>query len=268
VSGAETKIVRVGELDVACRIEGPADAPVVLLVHGVLTDHRAWDGLAARLAPSYRVLRYDLRGHGRSSAPPAPYTMEQLADDAMALLDALGIARAHFIGTSLGGMIGQQVGARHGQRLLSLTLANTSAVQPAPQAWEDRAALARGAGSVAPLADGTLQRWFTPGFAASAPGEVDRMRSILRETSVDGFAGCAHALGRLAQLPLLPRIEVPTLVVVGTEDQATPPAQGQQICDAIPGARLVALPAAHQAAVERPQAFADAWLAFAAALRR
>jgi 3-oxoadipate enol-lactonase len=257
--------VRVGDLDVAWRAEGPAEAPVVMLAHGVLTDHRAWDGVARRLAGAYRVLRYDLRGHGRSSAPPPPYTMEQLADDVPALLDALGIGPVHFIGTSLGGMIGQQLGARPGERLLSLTLANTSAVQPAPQAWEERAALARQAGSVAPLAEGTLQRWFTPGFAASAPGEIERMRGILRQTSVAGFEGCAHALSRLAQLPLLPRIAVPTLVLVGSDDQATPPAQGRQICEAIRGARLVALPAAHQAAVEVPQAFADAWLAFAGA---
>jgi 3-oxoadipate enol-lactonase len=268
VSAGQDRVVPVGDLNVSCRTEGPADAPVVLLVHGVLTDHRAWNGVAERLAASWRVVRYDLRGHGHSSAPPAPYTMEQLADDAAALLDALDIAKAHFIGTSLGGMIGQQFGARHGDRLLSLTLANTSAVQPAPQAWLDRAAQARAAGSTAPLAEGTLQRWFTPGFHASAPGEIERMRAILQKTSVAGFEGCAQALSQLAQLPLLPRIAVPTLVVVGSEDQATPPAQGRQIRDAIPGAKLAEVPAAHQAAVEQPQAFVDAWLAFAKALPR
>lgn len=253
--------VRAGGLDIACRIDGPDTAPAVVLAHGILTDHRAWDGVAQRLAGSYRVVRYDLRGHGASSAPPPPYSMEQLADDVPALLDALGIARAHFAGSSLGGMIGQQVAVRHGARLLSLTLANTGAVQPAPAAWEDRIATARQSG-VAALADGTLQRWFTAGFRESAPAEIERMRRILCETSVDGFVGCAYAVRNLAQLELLPRIRVPTLVVAGSEDQATPPAQAEQLRAAIPGAQLVTLPAAHQAAVEQPQAFCDAWLAF------
>jgi 3-oxoadipate enol-lactonase len=254
--------VRVGAQEVAYRIDGPADAPPVLLAHGILADHRIWDGVAQRLVPRFRVLRYDLRGHGASSAPPPPYTLEQLADDVPALLDALGIAKAHFIGTSLGGMLGQQVGIRHGGRLLSLTLANTAAVQGAPQAWADRAALARESG-VAALAEPTLQRWFTPAFLQDATEEVARVRAILCETSVDGFVGCAEAVRKLAQLELLPRIKVPTLVIAGSEDKGTPPELGRQIADAIPGARLAMLPAAHQAAVEVPQAFADAWLAFA-----
>lgn len=261
------KLARIGDMDIAYRLEGPADAPVVLLVHGVLTDHRAWNDVAERLTPKYRVLRHDLRGHGRSSAPPPPYTMEQLADDAVALLDELGIEQVHFIGSSLGGMIGQQLGARHGHRLLSLTLANTCAEQMAPRAWEERAALARQADTVAPLADATLQRWFTPAFIDQAPAELARMRSILCQTTVAGFAGCAHALSRLSQQALLQHIQVPTLVVVGNEDRATTPEQGQQLCDAIRCARLVSLPAAHQSAVEQPQAFAAAWLSFAAGLR-
>ncbi|MDB5914168.1 MAG: pcaD [Ramlibacter sp.] len=261
MSAAGLRKVRVGQQDIACRIDGPAQGPAVLLVHGVLTDHRAWDAVAARLASKFRVVRYDLRGHGGSSAPPPPYTMEELADDVAGLLDVLQIDQVHLAGSSLGGMIGQQVGARHGHRLLSLTLANTGAVQAAPAAWDERAAIARKSG-VAALAEGTLQRWFTPGFIEKSPDEIDRMRRILCEVSVDGYVGCAAAIRDLSQLALLTRIGVPTLVIAGSQDQATPPAQAQQIADAIPGARLVTLPAAHQAAVEQPQAFCDAWLSF------
>lgn len=253
--------VRVGEMDVALRIEGDETAEPLVLVHGILADHRVWDAVAQQLCTRYRIIRYDLRGHGGSSAPRGPYTMEQLADDVRALLDALGIRRAHLAGTSLGGMIGQQVGIRHGDRLLSLTLANTAAQQGAPQAWDERIATARSSG-VAPLAEPTLQRWFTPAFLQAQREEVERVRSILLGTSVEGFTGCAAAVRDLAQLALLPKIRVPTLVIVGSEDKGTPPELGRQIAEAIPGARLVTLPAAHQAAIEVPQAFCDAWLAF------
>jgi 3-oxoadipate enol-lactonase len=261
VSASALRKVRVGSQDVACRVEGPEDAPAVVLAHGVMADHRMWDAVARRLSSRYRVVRYDLRGHGASSAPPAPYTLEQLGDDVAALLDALGIANAHVAGTSLGGMLAQQVALRHGGRLLSLTLANTAAQQGAPQVWEDRIATARSAGINA-LVEPTLQRWFTPAFLQSQPQEVARIRAIMQGTSVEGFAGCAAAVRDLAQLQLLPQIRVPTLVIVGADDQATPPALGTQIAAAIPGAKLVTLPAAHQAATEVPQAFCDAWLSF------
>jgi len=256
---------RIGTQDVACTVEGPQGAPALLLIHGVMADHTAWDGVAARLRDRYRIVRYDVRGHGGSSAPPAPYSLEELADDVPPLLDALGLDKVHLAGTSMGGMIGQQVGIRHGKRLLSLTLANNAAQQGAPAAWEQRVEVARRDG-IEPLVEPTVQRWFTPGFLQQQPQEVERIRAMVRGTSVEGFAGCALAIRNLAQLQQLPAIRVPTLVIVGSEDQATPPAAGQQIADAIRGARLVALPAAHQAAIEVPQAFCDAWLAFVAAL--
>ena len=254
--------LRIGTQDVAVLIEGPEDGPPVVLAHGIQADHRVWDGVAQRLVPRYRVIRYDLRGHGGSSAPPAPYSLEQLADDVPALLDALGVRKAHLVGTSLGGMLAQQVGIRHGDRLLSLTIANTAAVQGAAKAWDERIALARQSG-IAPLIEPTLQRWFTPGFLQQQPKEVARIRSIIEGTSIEGFVGCAAAVRDLSQLEQLKSIRVPTLVIVGSEDKGTPPELGRQIADAIPGAQLVVLPAAHQAAVEVPQAFADAWLQFA-----
>ena len=260
--GAPLQRARVGDVEIAYRLEGPAGSPVVVLVHGLLTDHRVWDAVAARLAPSFQVLRHDLRGHGRSSAPPPPYTMQALGEDTVGLLDALGLERVHLVGSSLGGMLSQQVAAHHGHRLLSLTLANTAAVQPAAAAWQTRIDLVRREG-VAAIADGTLQRWFTPAFAGRSGAEVARMRAILCETSTAGYVGCAEAVRDLAQLGLLAQIHVPTLVVAGSRDEATPPALATQLCEGIAGASLVSLEAAHQSALEQPEAFCDAWLRFA-----
>lgn len=247
----------------AFRLEGAPDAPVVMLAHGLLADHTMWDALVQLLAPHHRVLRYDLRGHGRTSVAAQPWAMGQLVEDAVGLLDALGLQRVHFIGSSLGGMIGQQLGARHGDRLLSLTLANTGAAQPAPAAWDERIAVARAKGTAA-LADGTLQRWFTPAFALEAPAELQRMRDILSGTAVEGFAGAAQVVRDLAQVHLLSSIQVPVLIVAGAQDQATPPTQSQQLHEAIRGSRLVTLEAAHQSVVERPADFAAAWSSFIA----
>jgi len=252
--------------EVAYRREGRQGATPVLLVHGLLSDHRMWDPVVERLMGEYEVLRFDLRGHGRSSAPPAPYTMEQLADDVPVLLDALGMERVHFIGTSLGGMIGQQVAVRHPRRLLSLTLANTGAVQGAASAWDERIALAREQG-VAALAEPTLQRWFAADVREAAPDRVERMKRMLLEVSREGYVGCATAVRNLAQLDLLPRIAVPTLVVAGTRDEAIPHAAGEKIAQAVPGARLVSLPTGHQDAVEQPEAFVAAWRTFVAGVR-
>jgi 3-oxoadipate enol-lactonase len=261
MADANVRVLQLPGQQIACRQEGRDGAPVVVLVHGILSDHRMWDPVVAQLAGDFGILRYDLRGHGRSSAPPAPYTMTELADDVIALLDALGLQQVHLIGTSLGGMIGQQVGARHGHRLLSLTLANTGAMQAAPAAWEERVVTVRRSG-VAALAEATMQRWFPARYREQAPAEVERMRALLLETSVEGYAGCAQAVRDLAQLDLLPGIRVPTLVIAGTEDEAMPHAATARIAELVPGARLVSMPTGHQAAVEQPKAFCDVWRAF------
>jgi 3-oxoadipate enol-lactonase len=248
--------------ELAYRFDGAGEgAPVVLLAHGILTDHRIWDGVTERLGRSMRVLRYDLRGHGQSSCG-GPYTMERLADDVPALLDALGLQQVHLVGASLGGMLAQQVAARHGERLVSLTLANTAAVQPAAAAWQERIDSVRRAGNVNALAEPTLQRWFTPRFREAAPGQVERVRDILCATPAEGYIGCAGAVRDLAQLDLLRQIRVPTLVVAGAHDEATPPTQSAQLCAGIADARLATLNAAHQAAFEQPDAFCTAWIDF------
>lgn len=260
MNGLQT--VRVRDLDVRFRMDGPEASPVVMLAHGILTSHVMWDGVAELLSQRWRVLRYDLRGHGSTTVGQLPYAMPELALDAIALLDELNIERVHFVGSSLGGMLGQWVGAHHSARLHSLTLANTTAVQGTPQAWEERVTAARGTGLL-PLVEPTLKRWFTPGFLGSNSLEVSKMRSIATTTSVDGFIGCAAVVRDLSQLHLLHRIHVPTLVVAGEQDSATTPMEAQQLVSSISGAKLVLLPAAHQSAVECPKAFAAAWSSFA-----
>jgi 3-oxoadipate enol-lactonase len=255
--------VRVGDVEVAYRFDGPDGAPVVMLAHGLLTSHRIWDGLVRILEARWRVLRYDLRGHGSSSATPGVYSMEQLAGDAVGLLDALDIARAHFIGISLGGMIGQQLGARHPSRFVSLTLANTAAVQPAAVVWQQRIQAATAHG-VAPIVQASLQRWFTPEAFATQPELISATGQLSGQTSLAGFVGCASAVRDLSQRDILPRILLPTLVVAGAHDQATTPAEARVLVEGIAGAVLATLPAAHQSAVECPLAFANAWLEFQA----
>ena len=257
----ELDAIRAGDIDVAYRIEGRARAPVVMMAHGVLADHSIFDAVTRRLLNDYTVLRYDLRGHGRTEATAGPYTMAQLADDATALLDALHLHGVHYIGTSLGGMIGQQLGAVGGGRFVSLTLANTAAVQPNPGAWNDRIATAQRDG-VQAVVEGTLQRWFTPAFFAARPEEIERIRAVARRTPAEGFTGAVAAVRDLAQLDSLPRIRVPTLLLAGVHDQATPPALGAMIHEAIANSRFAMLNAAHQAAAEVPEDFCDAWLDF------
>ena len=257
------KTIRLHDMQVAYRREGPANAPVAMLAHGILTSHRMWDGVAAQLAGRWQVLRYDLRGHGHSTATDPPYTLAGLAGDAVELLDALGIAKVHFIGSSLGGMIGQQLGARHGARFHSLTLANTSSMQGTPQAWDQRIALAQQKG-LGPLAEPTLERWFTEDFFRRSPQRVAVVRDLLLATGLPGFVGCASAVRNLAQRELLPRIGIPTLVIAGDHDTATPLAEARELQQGIPGAELAILPAAHQSAVECPEQFAAAWTGFIA----
>lgn len=253
--------IRAGDLEVAYRLEGPQEAPVVMLVHGIMTSRRMWDDAAALLRERWRVLRYDLRGHGGTQVTEPPYLMHRLADDAIALLDALGLEKVHFICSSLGGMIGQQIGARYGERVLTLALANTSSVQRTPAAWAQRIDVA-GREGMSGLVESTLQRWFTEPYLAVNGQPVRRLREIAMTMDPRGFVGCACAVQQLAQADLLARIEVPTLIVAGSEDRATPIAESQALVEGIAGARMVTLPAAHQSAVECAELFVRAWEGF------
>jgi 3-oxoadipate enol-lactonase len=247
---------------IAYRLQGPADAPVVMLGNSLAADLGMWNANMPALASRFRVLRYDMRGHGGSSTPPGPYTMELLADDAIALLDSLRIEQVHYVGVSLGGMVAQQLAARYPNRIASVVLCATMSQQAAPAAWDDRIALVRRSGMQA-LAEPTLQRWFTAGFHDSRPEAVDEVRQMILATRPEGYAGCAAAIRELAQDALLPRITMPCMVMAGEHDGAATPSIAQAMAQRIPGAQLqVIAGAAHLPNIEQQVAFDTRLLAF------
>lgn len=243
------------------RLDGPAEAPVLVLSNSLGTNMSMWDDLLPALAERFRVLRYDQRGHGRSPAPPGPYTIAELAGDALALLDRLGVDRVSFCGTSLGGMTGMWLAASAPERIERLALCCTSAHLPPRRTWIERAATVRGEGIPA-VADAQLERWFTPGLAERRPDLVERIRRALLDSTPEGYAACCEAIAGHDLRGELGSIRAPTLVLAAADDPATPPEHGRLIADAVPGARLLVLERArHLAVVERPQESARELLA-------
>lgn len=228
---------------------GPEDAPVVAFSNSVGTTAEMWNAQAQALAGHYRVLRYDARGHGRSPVLDRPASIADLADDLAALLDALGVARAHIVGLSLGGMTAQSLAARRPERVETLTLMATSAYMPG--GWEERAATVRTQG-VGAIADAVVARWFTPGFAASSPEQVAAFRERFLRIDPRGYAVCCGAIGAMDLRSSNAAITAPTLIIAGADDPATPVAMMEDIRARIPHAEMVVLPrAAHILAVER-----------------
>jgi 3-oxoadipate enol-lactonase len=245
-------------------LNGPASAPVVTLSHSLATHLGMWEPQVAALAARYRVLRYDTRGHGGTDAPGGPYSLDQLAEDAVALLRALGIERTHFVGLSMGGMIGQVLALSHPKMLRSLVLCDTSSRVP-PEArpmWEERIRTTEREG-MDPHVEPTTARWFTAPFAAKHPEIVEPVRAMIRQTKPQGYVGCCHAIKALDLTDRLSAISVPTLIVVGEEDPGTPVAASRTIHERIKGSELVILKfASHLSNVEQPEAFTKALLDF------
>ena len=232
------------------RWDGPEDAPVLVFSNSLATTLELWDPQVPAFTPAFRVLRYDQLGHGRSTVPPRPYTVEQLGRELVALLDELGVERVSFCGLSLGGTVGQWLGAHAPERLERLVLAGTSAYLGPPQRWIDRAAQVEAEG-MSPVAEAAMARWFTPAFSGTAS-----YRDMHASTPPEGYVACCDALAAFDFRSELLSVSVPTLVVVGAEDPATPPDQAEALADGIPGARLVVVPdAAHLVNVEQPDAF-------------
>jgi 3-oxoadipate enol-lactonase len=247
------------------RLDGPPDAPPIVLSNSLGTALGMWDGQLPALAERFRVVRYDQRGHGRSPAPPGPYTIADLAGDVLDLLDRLGIDRVSFCGVSIGGMTGLWLAINAPERIDRLGLCCTSAHLPPPENWTERAATARAEG-MAPLADAALERWFTPEFRQRDADTVDRIRRGLLEAVPEGYAGCCEAIATHDVRPGLGAIRAPTLVIVAEDDPATPPEHGRLIADGVDGAGLVELERArHLANVERPEAVARELLGHLAA---
>lgn len=248
---------RINGFDLAYRLEGPETARVVTFCHSLAADSGMWDEQMAALKDR-RVLRLDMRGHGASSAPPGPYTLRQLAGDVVALWDHLGIDRCDFVGLSIGGMIGQVLGFDHGNRLNSLMLCDTRCLSDASQAkvWDERIALVRAAGSLAPVIDSTIPRWFSDNFVARAPARVEQVREMLRRCSIEGYAGCGRAISVFDFTSDLPRIKTPTMVVVGRDDASATVADAQAMQRGIAGSQLrVIEKCRHLPNIEDPQAF-------------
>jgi 3-oxoadipate enol-lactonase len=234
-------------------LNGPADAETVVFSGSLGSDLRMWEPQVAPLvAAGYRVVRYDHRGHGGSPVPAGPYGLAELGEDALALLDRLGGHRVHWVGLSLGGMVGMWLGQHAHQRLASLTLCCTSAQLGPPQMWAERARVVRAEGTQA-VAATTIGRWLTPDYAAVNPQRAAWLEAMVAATPAEGYASCCTAIERMNLVPDLPSIPLPTLVIVGEQDPSTPPAHGRRIAEAVPGARLEVLdPAAHLANIEQP----------------
>ena len=208
------------------------------------------------------MLRYDTRGHGGSGTTPGPYTIEMLADDAVALIDALDIRQAHIVGLSMGGMIAQQLGARFPGRVLSLALCDTASEMPPRSMWEERFAIARSRGT-AGLVDSTIQRWFTAPFIARDPQSVEKVRRMISDTGTEGFIACGSAVRDMAQTTMLLQVKAPTLIIVGRHDPACSVEKAMVIHRMIDGSQLVIIEeAAHLSNIEQPQAFNGALRGF------
>lgn len=247
-------------------VTGPAGAPVVALSHALGSSRIMWAPQRPVLAAHYRVLAFDTRGHGASATPDGLYNLDGLADEAVALFDALQIDRVHWVGLSMGGMIGQYVALRHPARLASLTLADTMAEldKVARSAWQERIETALSLG-MEPLADATMERWFTARYRDGNPPEVKLIRAQFVATPAAGYAGCCRAIGDLNTLGRLAEIDLPVQIIVGEDDTSTPPAAAQAIHARIAGACLTVIPAAaHLSNIEQARVFNDTLLRFLA----
>ena len=242
-------------------LEGPEGAPVVMFSNSLGTTLEMWDDQAAALSDRYRVLRFDTRGHGRSPVPPGPYTVDDLADDALELLDHLGIERVAFCGLSLGGAIGMTLALNAPERVERLILCSTALEFGPPEGWHDRAATVRSEGMAA-IAPAGMERWFTP----AAPSEVvARFDAMLRSQPVDGYAACCEALAALDLRGQLGGVRVPALTIAGDDDPVTPPAKLEAIRAEITGARDAVIPGArHLTNAEHPRFFTHVLTGFLA----
>jgi 3-oxoadipate enol-lactonase len=233
-------------------LEGPEDAPVLVLSNSLGSTLRMWDDQAPVLRERFRLLRYDQRGHGDSPVPSGPYKIEDLGRDALALLDRLEIESASFCGLSIGGLVGMWLASEAPERVERLVVCCTAA-RFEPEMYDARASKVRAKG-VGSSADVVLERWFTPEFRAARPETVASAGSMLRSIPAEGYAGCCEALRDADVRSRLGEIQAPTLVIAGAEDPAATVDQAEEIRDSIPEARLVVVEAAHLANIEQPEA--------------
>lgn len=240
-------------------LEGPEDAPVLVLSNSLGSNLHMWDEQAATLREHFRLLRYNHRGHEGSEEPPGPYSIAGIGGDLLALLDELGVERFSYAGLSLGGMTGMWLASETPERIERLALLCTSAAM-SPEIWETRARTVRESGT-ASISASVVERWFTPAFREAAPDTVVRARQMVENTPNEGYAACCDAIREMDLRDRLAKITAPTLVIAGEEDPATPPEHAELIRDSIPGSELLVIPdAAHVANVEQAGAVTPALL--------
>jgi len=250
-------------------LEGPESAPVITLSHSLATDLTMWEPQMESLLASYRVLRYDTRGHGKTSVPRGHYSLEMLAEDVLGLLQALGIRKTAFMGISMGGMIGQVLGLKAPDLIEALILCDTSSRIPeeAKPVWNERIETVQSKGMESQV-ESTIERWFTPPFREERPEVVEKIVAMIRATSPLGYIGCGHAIRDLNLTDKIPDIRVPTLIIVGEDDPGTPVSASRVIHEKIKGSELVILKsAAHLSNIEQAEAFNKAVLGFLAKIK-
>ena len=242
-------------------VDGDERAPALILSSSLGTDHTMWWPQVERLAQQFRVVRYDRRGHGKSSVPPGPYSMEMLGRDVLAIMDGLGIQHASWCGLSMGGMVGQWLGAHAPERFDRLILCNTASYYADKNAWAERIKAVDTVGMDG-LAQAVIGRWFTPGFIAREPESVAKLQALVRATKPAGYVACCEAIRDMDHREILHKITAPTLIIAGKHDMATTVENAEFMRDRIPDAKMVVLDAAHISNVEQAKAFTDEVLGF------
>jgi len=256
--------IKVNDIQINYELSGKKGAPILMMSHSLASSLAMWTAQIEPLSSHFRLLRYDTRGHGKSDAPAAAYTMEELGEDAVALMDALGFETVTWVGLSMGGMIGQAIALNHSERLATLVLCDTAAIvkDEDQSVWQERIDTAHKQG-LEPLVQTTLERWFTPPFLENNPPAVQLIRKQFLSTPVQGFVGCSEAIRRLNYLNRLPEIEIPTLIIIGANDKGTPLSCSEAMQKRIKGSSLSVIPsAAHLSNVEQPELFNAALIDF------
>jgi 3-oxoadipate enol-lactonase len=242
-------------------LSGPEQAPALLFSNSLGTDLAMWDPQASALSQEFRVVRYDTRGHGQSSASEGPYTIDRLADDVIQLLDSLKLRQVYFCGLSMGGMIGMSLALRAADRLHKLALCSTAPKIGTAETWNTRIETVR-KGGMATVVDGVLQRWYTPTFRSSSPEAIESTKQTLLKTPAEGYVACCAAVRDADMRDTISGIRVPTLIITGTHDPVTTPADGHFMEERIAGARYCELPAAHLSNIEAAAMFTRELCAF------
>jgi 3-oxoadipate enol-lactonase len=256
-----THSVRSGDATISYEIEGDAHAPALLLINSIGSTREMWARQMSAFTRSYRVIRYDARGHGASSVPHGPYTLEQLGRDALAIIDDVEVPGAHICGLSLGGITALWLGLNAADRVRTLVLANTAARIGTVESWTERINVVHQKGMSA-VADLAMERWFTTAFHQRDPETVHAFRAMVQNCPADGYLGCCAALRDADLRDRVSAIRAPTLTVASSGDTATPPEGLEFIRARVPGAQLVTLDTAHLSNVERSEEFTEAVLEF------